>query len=126
MKLKQILGGALLIGAGYGFYWLRTNVSPEVAALVLGYVLGIITCVVLYTLAHQTLLGAIGHLKGVLAPSIKEQARTDGVAYREQMKTQGAYDRAAIRNQPTYVAPTPPPPPTAAEQFFQQNAHLRM
>ena len=73
MKLKQILIGALLIGAGYGFYWLRTNVSPEMATLVLGYILGIITCVVLYALARQDLLGAIGHLKGVLGPSIKEQ-----------------------------------------------------
>lgn len=126
MKLKQILIGALLIGAGYGFYWLHTNVSPEMATLVLGYILGIITCVVLYALARQDLLGAIGHLKGVLGPSIKEQMRTDGVVYREQARTQGAYDRAAIRNQPTYAAPAPPPPPTAAEQFFQQNAHLRM
>ena len=126
MKLKHIFGLALLGGAGYGFYWLRANVSPEVATLILGYVLGILTCVALYALAHQTLLGAIGHLKGVLAPSIKEQVRTDGVAYREQMKTWGAQERAALRNQPTYVAPTPPPPPTAAEQFFERNAHLRM
>jgi hypothetical protein len=126
MTLKHLF--YLLIGAGllYLYFWIDSHVSPLAAVGIFAYFGGIVTCIVIYALAHQSLLGAVGSLKNVLAPTIKEDARVTGEFLRQQARTQGQYDRMNLRHQPHDQPPPQPQPLSEAEQFFSQHQQYRV
>jgi hypothetical protein len=123
MKLKHLLQLLGVGAAGYLYYWIKVNVNELAAVAVFSFIAGMLTVVVIYSLAHQSLIGAVANFKNLMAPAVKEQIRVDGEYLRQQARTQGQYDRTSMR----YSGPAPQPqPPSEADAFFAQHQQYRV
>jgi hypothetical protein len=119
MKFSHYVKLFMLVAAGYGVYAIKLAIESWEASslfslgIAIGFVLGIVVCVVIMALFNQSIITLISHLKGALTPAIREDA-----------KVNAAYQKAAIR-QMDFSQPAPQPAPTKADQFFAQHAQYR-
>lgn len=121
MKGKELPLTILILGLGGLLIYIRSQLGDVAALCFLFFLLGFITAVIAIALGgrlndqgQHAFIQGLAQLKGVMAPVVREQARTAGYQEREQIKLD--YRQAAAQ---------PSPEEQAVEDWYRQYEHYR-